>query len=71
MWEDFGEPAGDEYYASREEERRKRQEWIANKIRSVLDGGAQAITICAVTSSPPSTFRMRISTLSSGNRRAL
>jgi hypothetical protein len=40
IWEDFGEPADDEYYESREEERRERQKWIASKIRSVLDGGA-------------------------------
>jgi len=39
MWEDFGEPAVDEYHESRVEQREKRQEWIADQIRAVLDGG--------------------------------
>lgn len=38
VWEDFGEPATDEYYESREEQRRERQEWFADQIRAVLKG---------------------------------
>lgn len=39
VWEDFGEPADDEYYDDRERDRRKRQAWLADAIRDVLDGG--------------------------------
>jgi hypothetical protein len=38
MWEDFGEPAADEYHDEREQQREKRQAWIADQIRAVLDG---------------------------------
>ena len=38
VWEDFGEPAADEYFESREEQRRERQEWFADQIRAVLKG---------------------------------
>ena len=37
MWEDFGEPAADEYHAERRHERAERQVWIADRIRAVLD----------------------------------